>query len=62
MTTRERFDSQTYVTINEYASKLRVSERTVRTWAKKGAIPVKRIGRTVRILISFSRPPEIDGK
>jgi excisionase family DNA binding protein len=56
MTQYERFTRDDYVTIDEYASKMRVTERTVRTWIGKGAIVVERRGRTVRIPLAQFEP------
>lgn len=38
------------LTVTEYAKKARVSERTVYTWVRENKIPVRRYGRTIRIL------------
>ena len=39
-----------YLTIEETAAMLRVSERTVRRWISRGALPARKIGGTVRLL------------
>jgi excisionase family DNA binding protein len=38
-----------YLTIQESASTLRVSERTVRRWIARGALPARKLGGTVRV-------------
>lgn len=40
------------LTVKEYAARERVTERTVRTWIKKGALPVRRLGtgKLIRII------------
>lgn len=42
--------STTFLTIQEAAEKLKVSERTIRRWIKQGNLPAFKIGKTVRIL------------
>jgi excisionase family DNA binding protein len=37
------------LTIDEVAVTLRVSERTVRRWVARGALPARKVGGTVRI-------------
>ena len=43
-----RYNSETWLTIQEVAKLFKVSPRTVRRWIADG-LPVTRIGRTVRI-------------
>lgn len=38
------------LTVKEYAAWYRVTERTVYKWVADGAVPVRRVGRLVRIL------------
>jgi excisionase family DNA binding protein len=38
-----------YLTIEESAVKLRVSERTVRRWIARGVVPARKLGGTVRV-------------
>jgi excisionase family DNA binding protein len=38
-----------YLTIEESAAALRVSERTVRRWISRGALVARRVGGTVRV-------------
>jgi excisionase family DNA binding protein len=40
---------QAYLTIDETAATLRVSERTVRRWIAKGTLAVRKLGGTVRV-------------
>ena len=40
---------QAYVTIDETAAMLRVSERTVRRWIARGTLAVRKLGGTVRV-------------
>lgn len=41
------------LTVDEAATRLRVSTWTVRRWAREGRIPVVRLGRTVRAPMRF---------
>lgn len=38
------------LTVKEYAAWYQVHENTVRRWVDQGAVPVRRTGRTIRIL------------
>jgi len=53
-----RFDRQNaeanFLTIDQVATKVSVSSRSVRRWVQTGALAVHRIGRTVRIA-----PPDL---
>jgi excisionase family DNA binding protein len=47
--------NQSELTVKEYAARERVTERTVRNWIAKGALPVRRNpgGRHLRIAATF---------
>ena len=52
-----------YLTIEESAASFRVSERTVRRWIARGALPARKVGGTVRVpravseeVLAASRP------
>jgi excisionase family DNA binding protein len=40
------------MTVAEYAAQVRVSTRTVYEWVRDGKIPVRRFGKTIRVLAS----------
>lgn len=43
---------RTELTVKEFAAHERVTERTVRTWVSKGAVPIRRTpGGYIRILV-----------
>lgn len=42
--------TETRLTVAEAAEAYRVSEKTIRRWAKDGVIRSERLGRTIRIL------------
>ena len=46
---RNRKAAGPYFTIEETASTLKVSERTVRRWIARGVLPGRKIARTVRV-------------
>ncbi len=48
-----------YLTIEETAGTLRVSERTVRRWIASGTMPSRRIARTVRIPATAVKPDAV---
>lgn len=55
-----RKPSKPYLTIEETAATLRVSERTVRRWIAKGMIPSRRVARTVRIPATAVKPQVVE--
>ena len=50
-----------YLTIEETANTLRVSERTVRRWIASGFLPGRKIAKTVRVPATAVRPEAIRG-
>jgi excisionase family DNA binding protein len=45
--------TETRLTVAEAAAAYKVSEKTIRRWAKDGVIQSERLGRTVRILVGL---------
>lgn len=44
--------AQEYLTLEECASILKVSDRTIRRWINKGSLPALKIEKTIRVLKS----------
>lgn len=45
--------TETRLTVAEAAAAYKVSEKTIRRWAKDGVLQSERLGRTVRILVGL---------